>query len=508
VAPQLLLAPAVESHTSDIPAAAFPATERQLRGVFENAREGMIVVDHDGTCLDANPAACELLGLDRDKVIGQLLSGLAGAVFAAVWDDFRTDGMAEGELALVDARGGVRHVGYSAAAHAVDERHLWMLHDVTGRRRAEEAVGRLAGGVAHDFNNLLTVISGRTELLLAKMRQGDPTWNAIELIARAAERAARVTQQLLAFSRKQILQPQIVDLNALVEGLTSRLGRLVGEDVELVFTREAHLWRAKVDPAQLEQVIVMLAANARDTMPQGGRLTLRTANVELDAAAAAGHVGVRPGPHVGLVISDTGPGMDAETKARLFEPFFTTTGPGTGTGLGLAAVYGVIMQSGGTIAVDSELGLGTAFRIYFPCVDAALLGAQPLVAAAEGRGVETVLLVEDEEDLRDLARDILETHGYTVLEASSAAAAILLAQEHHGPIHALVTDVVMPQTSGRRLAERIAVLRPETKVLYMSGYIGDAIGQRGVLEPGTPFLQKPFGPDELTAKIRALLDNL
>jgi CheY-like chemotaxis protein len=199
--------------------------------------------------------------------------------------------------------------------------------------------------------------------------------------------------------------------------------------------------------------------------------------------------------------------MDAETKARIFEPFFTTKGPGTGTGLGLAAVYGVVTQSGGTIGVHSERGLGTTFWIHFPRVDATLLGAPPPAAAADERGVETVLLVEDEEDLRDLARDILETHGYTVLEASSAAAAILVAQTHDGPIHALLTDVVMPQTSGRRLAERIAVLRPETKVLYMSGYTGDAIGQRGVLEPGTPFLQKPFGPDELTAKVRALLDN-
>ena len=506
MAPQLLFSLPVESRTSEIPATAFDASERQFGGIFESAREGMIIVDDSGTCLDANPAACELLGLQRDKVNGQLLTGLGGAVFVAAWNDFRTSGIAEGEVALVHARGAVRHVGYAAAAHAVDERHLWMLHDVTARRRAEEAVGRLAGGVAHDLNNLLTVIGGRTELLLAKMRQGDPTRNAIELIARAAERAASVTQQLLAFSGKQLLQPQIVDLNAVVRGLTSRLEHLLGKDVELVFTPEADLGRAKVDPAQLEQVILSLVTNACDAMPRGGRLTVGTANVVLDAAAAARHPGVRPGPHVALVISDTGAGMDAETKARLFEPFFTTKEFGSRTGLGLAAVYGVVMQSGGAIGLDSELGLGTTFRIFLPRVSMASRGALAPVTAADAQG-PTILLVEDEQDLRDLARDILETHGYTVLDAGSPAEAIQIAQKHDGPIHALLTDVVMPHTSGRHLAERIAVLRPETKVLYMSGYTGDAIGQHGVLEPGTPLLQKPFGTDELTAKLRALLDN-
>ena len=234
---------------------------------------------------------------------------------------------------------------------------------------------------------------------------------------------------------------------------------------------------------------------------------MRTANVVLDAAAAGGHAGVRPGPHVALVISDTGAGMDAETKARLFEPFFTTKEFGSRTGLGLAAVYGVVTQSGGAIGLDSELGLGTTFRIYFPRVTMASRGGLASAGVADAHGGQTILLVEDEPDLRELARDILETHGYTVLEAGGAAEALALAQKHDGPIHALLTDVVMPHTSGRHLAERVAALRPETKVLYMSGYTGDAIGQYGVLEPGTPLLQKPFGTDELTAKLRALLES-
>jgi signal transduction histidine kinase len=369
-----------------------------------------------------------------------------------------------------------------------------------------DAIGRLAGGVAHDFNNLLTVIGGRSDLLLARLAPDDPSRSAVELIARAAERAALITQQLLAFSRKQILQPEVVDLNALIATAAPRLQQLAGEQVDLVLTRQDGLGRVRVDPDQIEQVLVNLALNARDAMPRGGRLMLQTANAELDSVYARAQVGIRPGPHVALVVSDTGVGMDADTKARLFEPFFTTKGPGKGSGLGLATVYGIVKQSGGSLRVYSELGLGTTFRIYFPRVEEPVAESTSRVPTADAPGLETVLLVEDDDDVRDLARDILQTHGYTVLEAGNAAAALAVAEQHRGPIHAMLTDVVMPETNGLRLAEGIALLRPETKVLYMSGHAHDADAPHGAGSLA-PFLQKPFAPAELRTKIRAVLDG-
>jgi len=374
--------------------------------------------------------------------------------------------------------------------------------------RKMEAVGRLAGGVAHDFNNLLMVIMGRSELLLQQLEADDPKRGATELIRDTTRRAADLTRQLLAFGRKQVLQPRVLDLNAVVDNMSELLRRVIGEDIALGTALDPELGRVKADPGQLEQVIVNLAINARDAMPEGGQLTIETVNVELDASYARRHVEVTPGPHVMLALSDTGIGMDEATQARIFEPFFTTKPLGKGTGLGLATVYGIVRQSGGNVWVYSEPGRGTTFKIYLPRVedlpepmDADPVAGQPL------RGMETVLLVEDEPAVRDLARDVLTARGYTVLVARLGAEALQICERHPGPIQLAVTDVVMPEMNGRELAQRLAVLRPGLKILYMSGYTDHAVVNHGVLDPGTVFLQKPFGPGVLVRKVREILDG-
>ncbi|MGH7315304.1 MAG: ATP-binding protein, partial [Candidatus Rokuibacteriota bacterium] len=370
-----------------------------------------------------------------------------------------------------------------------------------------DAIGRLAGGVAHDFNNLLTVILGRTDLLLHPLRPEDPMRRGIELIQRTASRAADLTRQLLAFSRKQVLEAVVLDLGAVTTDMKDMLGRLIGEDIALLTERAPALGRVKADRGQIEQVVMNLAVNARDAMPQGGRLILETANVDLDDDYVRRHVGARPGPHVMLAVSDTGTGIRREIQAQIFEPFFTTKEPGKGTGLGLATVYGIVKQSGGYIEVDSEPGRGTTFRIYLPRLDTATTtvdrSTRPVAAAG---GTETILLVEDEEGVRELARDILRASGYTVLEARNGPEALLLCERHQGPLDLLLTDVVMPRMSGRELAERLAPLRPDLSVLYMSGYTDDAIIRHGVLGAGTAFLQKPFTPAALVQRVRETLD--
>jgi len=369
-----------------------------------------------------------------------------------------------------------------------------------------EAIGHLAGGVAHDFNNLLMVIMGRTELLLNDLDATDPKRSSAKVIEQTALRAADLTRQLLAFSRKQVLNPVVLDLNAVVSKMGEMLRRLIGEDIALVTVLGSALGHAKADPGQIEQIIMNLAVNARDAMPEGGRLTLETANVDLDAGYARKHVGARPGPHVMLALSDTGIGMDAQTQARIFEPFFTTKGPRKGTGLGLAMVYGIVKQSGGNIWVYSEPGKGASFKIYLPRIE------EPIDDSHAGsslpapvHGVETVLLVEDEDTVRDLTRDILEAHGYTVLEARHGAEALRISEQHSGAIDLMLTDVVMPEMGGREVAERLAVRRPETKVLYMSGYTDSAVVHHGVLDASTAFLQKPFSATVLVRKLREIL---
>jgi len=373
-----------------------------------------------------------------------------------------------------------------------------------------EAIGRLAGGVAHDFNNLLTAIIGYSEFLLASFDHGDPRRKDVEEIKKAADQAAALTRQLLAFSRKQVLQLQVLDLNAIISNMEKMLRRLIGEDIELVTVLDPALGRVKADPGQIEQVLMNLAVNARDAMPQGGKLTIETMNAYLDEDYARRHVDVQPGPYVMLAVSDTGVGMDAGTQAHLFEPFFTTKQVGQGTGLGLSTVYGIVKQSNGHIWVYSEPGHGTTFKIYLPMVEEVVELAEERtpVAAISQTGVEAVLLVEDNDDVRDLARRVLLQHGYSVLEARDGEEALLICERHEGPVHLLVTDVVMPGgLSGRQLAERLAALYPGMKVLYMSGYTDNAIVHHGVLGPGMAFLQKPFSPDVLVCKVREVLDT-
>lgn len=371
-----------------------------------------------------------------------------------------------------------------------------------------EAVGRLAGGISHDFNNLLTVILGYTDISKRSLKEGDPLLRNLEEISKASERASSLTRQLLAFSRKQVMQPKVFDVNTVVSDLRKMLRRMIGEDVELRVSLEPELGNIKADPVQLEQVIMNLVVNARDAMPKGGKLSIETSNVYLDESYAREHVSIVPGEYVMLAISDTGCGMNEETRQQIFEPFFTTKEPGKGTGLGLSMVYGIVRQSGGNIWVYSEEGTGTTFKIYFPRVTAEAQEYKRTNGCAEvPTGSETILLVEDAALVRTLARQVLETAGYCVLEAESAEAALKVCESINGTrIDLLLTDVVMPGMSGNDMSKILLAKQPDMPVLYMSGYTDDAIVQHGVLEPGINFLQKPFSPGALAMKVREVLD--
>ncbi len=371
-----------------------------------------------------------------------------------------------------------------------------------------QAVGELAGGVAHDFNNLLMIVKGHAEMLLDRIQDSSPARHNLEQIQGATDRAATLTRQLLAFSRKQVLQPKILDLNDVVAGMIKMFSRVIGENIDLAFLPASKLAPVKADPGQMEQVLLNLVVNARDAMPDGGRLTIETTNVELDRVSASQHPAMEAGSYVMLIVTDTGCGMDAGTQARIFEPFFTTKGQGKGTGLGLATVYGVVKQSGGFIWVYSEVDHGTTFKIYLPQVTADVdrLTAEK-VSAGPVPGTETVLFVEDEESVRELVREYLGHTGYRVLDAADGVQALEVAAAHRGPIHILVTDVVMPRLSGRELVTRLGATRSDVKVLYISGYTDDSIFRHGVLEGGVAFLQKPFNLRDLAQKIRQVLDG-
>ena len=367
-----------------------------------------------------------------------------------------------------------------------------------------EAIGQLAGGVAHDFNNLLTVINGFSELVLGRLAPDDPLRDPVEQIAKAGERAAQLTQQLLAFSRRQHLAPQELDPREVVVDLEKMLRRLIGEDVALAIAVQPGSGRVRVDGGQLQQVILNLVVNARDAMPGGGQITIEVAEMDLDDHYSGQHP-LQPGPYVMLAVSDTGCGMDAATQARIFEPFFTTKEPGKGTGLGLSTVYGIVKQSGGDVCVSSELGKGTTFKVYLPRVRSAAAGPRSL-AATLPQGSETLLVVEDAAPVRALITRVLREAGYTVLEAESGDRALAVVADHAGPIHLLLTDVIMPGLSGRDLVARLRDRRPGTRALYMSGYTGDAIIRQGLFEPGLDLLQKPFSAAALASAVRAALD--
>jgi PAS domain S-box-containing protein len=390
---------------------------------------------------------------------------------------------------------------------ALDVTDRKVLADQLRQSQKMQAIGQLAGGVAHDFNNLLMVVKGHAEILLDRLAEASPLRHNVEQVDKATDRAAGLTRQLLAFSRMQVLHARVLDLNEVVGGMIKMFSRVIGADVEMTFLPAPKLGRVKADPGQIEQVLLNLVVNARDAMPNGGRLTIETSNVTLDRDYSVAHHNLEPGSWVMLTVSDTGCGMDEETQARIFEPFFTTKKQGKGTGLGLATVYGVVKQSGGFIYVYSEIDHGTTFKVYLPKVTAEVDREAERTVVAPPRGSETILFVEDEESVRELVRDYLVGTGYQVLEAVDGVQALEVAAAHKGAIQILVTDVVMPRLSGRELASRIAAQRPNTKILFISGYTDDSIFRHGVLEGGVAYLQKPFNLKAIAQKIREVLDG-
>ena len=472
--------------------------------------------------LDVNDAAVRDFGYSREELLTMTIDELRPPADAPGTREAARDAYAtprSGVSRLRKKSGETIQVEMTEHTFLLGERptRIAVGRDVTERLRLEEqlrqsqkmeAVGRLAGGIAHDFNNVLSVILSYAEVLLADMKPGDPIRGDIDEIHRAGLRAADLTRQLLTFSRQQVLAPRVLDLNEVLASMDKMLRRILGADVDLVSLPARPLGRVRADPGSLEQVILNLAVNARDAMPTGGKLTLETANVVLDDAYAEAHLGVKPGPHVMLAVTDTGAGIDKGTMARMFEPFFTTKEKGRGTGLGLSTVFGVVQQSGGSLWVYSEVGKGTTFKIYLPRADAAVEPTGESLPPRTLRGSETILLVEDDDQVRVVAREILRRSGYHVIEARNAGEAVLHSEKYPGTIQLLLTDVVMPQMSGPELAKRLASVRPEMKVLCMSGYTDDSIVRHGVLEAHIAYLQKPITPDALATRVREVLDEL
>ncbi|HLJ87282.1 MAG TPA: PAS domain S-box protein [Candidatus Angelobacter sp.] len=499
-------------------------SESRYRSLVQSAVYGMYNSSIDDRFEYVNPALVKMLGYDSNEEVLRLR--LSRDVYANPEDRMqmveRYRDCAEvkgeeirwkrrdGKIINVRASGRAKFnekgetVGFEMIAEDTTERRS--LEEQLRQSQKMEAVGRLAGGIAHDFNNLLTVMKGYSELMLSEMKEDDPVRMEAEEIKKAADRASGLTRQLLAFSRRQVLAPKVLDLNSIVVNMDKLLRPLLREDVLLRTVLAHNLGRIKADPGQIEQVIMNLAVNARDAMPAGGRLTIETSNAELDPSFTRDHADVKPGRYVMLAISDSGVGMDEATMARVFEPFFTTKEMGKGTGLGLSTVYGIIKQSDGYVWVYSEVGVGTIFKIFLPRVDGPSEGRNGKVAA-DYRGTETVLLVEDEDGVRSLVRHMLQKQGYTVLDAGNTAEALLHCKEHREVIHLLLTDVTLEHASGRILAEKLLRLRPEMKLLYISGYTDDSVVYQGVLSADMPFLQKPFTAEGLVRKVRQVLDG-
>lgn len=495
----------------------FAAFMRHLPGVA-------FMKNRDGRYVFYNEAAQGLFHLDPAEFLGKTDHEVWPAEYAdrlVANDDkvLRTKALVEA-VEAVPHRQGVHHwlIYKFPIVDENDEVQFigGMGIDITERRQLEdqlrqsqkmEAVGRLAGGVAHDFNNLLTVISGYGDMIMRGLPPDDPLHGCIEEVLKAASRATSLTNQLLAFSRRQVIQPKVLDLNVLVANMDRMLRRVIGEHIELETVLTPGLGSVKADAGQLEQVVMNLAVNARDAMPEGGKLFIRTGNVDVPHSSRL-HADVRPGCYVRLTVADTGKGMDAEIMIHLFEPFYTSKATGKGTGLGLSTVYGIVKQSGGEIVVESEPGHGATFHIYLPRIAGERDAARPMrIQTAVRAGTETILLVEDEVGVRQLVREMLHRLGYTTLEAGSGAEALRIFEQYQGAIDLLLTDVIMPQMSGRELAARLRASRPSLKVLYMSGYTDDMLAHHGVLEPNVYLLPKPFAPDELGAKLREVLDT-
>lgn len=522
------IALAIERKRAEV---ALRESEERYREIFEMDLTGSCISSTDGRILACNPAFARIFGFSS---VEEALASPARSFYKTadareeMIDLVRQERKIENrEVELVRHDGSSIFVVQNLQGVFDEGGELLEMHshfvDITERKHAEEAlrasqlqlqqsqkleaVGQLAGGVAHDFNNLLTAINGYSSLALKRLDDTSPLKPYLEEVKKAGDRAASLTRQLLAFSRKQILEPKVLDLNDVVSDLSKMLRRVIGEDIELSASPTSDLGLVEADPGQIEQIIMNLVVNARDAMPSGGKVTIETANVFLDDEYAREHLATEPGQYVMLAVSDTGTGMDAETQARIFEPFFTTKELEKGTGLGLSTVYGIVKQSGGFIWVYSEPGHGTTFRIYFPRVDAEkTTEAKPVDEAAQ-HGSETILVVEDEDVVRKLAREILEDAGYEVLVADKGEEAIRQCLEHPQEIHLLLSDVVMPGAGGKEIAERLIPLRPGMKVLFMSGYTDEAIVHHGVLDSDVKFIQKPFSPAALARKVREVLDS-
>jgi two-component system, cell cycle sensor histidine kinase and response regulator CckA len=508
--------------------AAIRKSEERYRNIFEHAVLGMYCATLNGKFLSVNSALAGIVGYDspqqmmscitdmshqlhvnpwrRAELLQQLKQGCLVQDFECEW--YRRDGtkiwILESARPELDSISGFV---YHGTIEDITERKL--LEQQFRQAQKMDAVGRLAGGVAHDFNNSLGVITGYADLIRSSLHASDQHCKYFEEISKAAHRASALTRQLLAFSRKQVIQPQVIDLNSIISEAEKMLRRLIGEDIEFVFSPDLTLGRIKADVGQIDQVLLNLVLNARDAMPKGGKLIVETSNAKLDSAYVHEHPGAKAGSYVMLTVADNGCGMDNETIAHIFEPFFTTKEPGKGTGLGLSTVYGIVKQNHGYVSVDSKPGEGAAFKIYFPQVEEA---AEPLKRPvvqlqALPRGRETILLVEDDETLRSVTRDCLQEAGYTVLPCADGTAALEIAARENQNIDLLFTDVIMPRMSGPQLAHAVLALRPKIKVLYISGYTNDLIAEHGVLEPGVLLLEKPCTLDFLLSKVRFALDT-
>jgi two-component system cell cycle sensor histidine kinase/response regulator CckA len=512
---------------SDVSARKRKDEQARLQSAALNAAaDAMLITDRAGTISWINPAFTDLTGYTVEEAIGKNPRALqkSGAhdpdFYRDMWNTILSGHVWRGEMTNRRKDGSVypEHQSITPVKNLGGEisHFIAIKRDLTEERELQsqflqaqkmEIVGRLAGGVAHDFNNLLTVINGTAEFGVMALKDNDPLRSDFQEIQQAGARAASLTRQLLAFSRRQIMQLGVLNLNPVVADMKGMLQRLIGEDIDLVVVPANDTGNVRADAGQIEQVVLNLAVNARDAMPQGGRVTIETRNVELDGAYAALHPSVKPGPYVMLAVTDTGTGMDAATRARIFEPFFTTKGPGKGTGLGLATVYGIVNQSGGSVRVYSELGRGTTFKVYLPRVDEAASSTHSTEARPLARGTETVLIVEDEEALRHLAARILESAGYKVLTARTGAAALQLMKGQNGSVQVVFTDVVMPEMGGCELAARLAEAHPGVKVLFSSGYTDDAVLRHGVIDNAAHFIGKPYTRVTLTRAIRDLLDQ-